>query len=159
MRIMSLTSGSARQNRNPRRWCSATCPHRMETASSMCTMISVTSWSQKAYRQKKSPISTRQTPKLKRKNCSARCAPVRCVCCSVLRRKWAQEPMCKLSLWHSIIWIVRGDRLTCSSVKAESSVRVMKTPKSIFTPMSPRTPSTAICISSWNRSRSLSDRS
>lgn len=66
---------------------------------------------------------------------------------------------CRRSLWHSIIWIVRGDRLIFSSVKAESSVRAMKTPKSIFTPMSPKTPSTVICISWWRVSKSLSDRS
>lgn len=63
------------------------------------------------------------------------------------------------SLRHFIIWIVRGDRQTCSSGKDESSARVTKTRRSIFTPMLRRTPSTATCISWWNPSRSSLGRS
>ena len=89
----------------------------------------------------------RQTPRRKRKSCLARCALVRCGCSSALRRKWEPAPMCRRSLRHFIIWIVRGDRLTCSSGKDESSARATKTRRSIFTPMSRRKPSTATCIS------------
>ena len=53
----------------------------------------------------------------------------------------------------------KNDRLTCSSGKDESSARATKTRRSIFTPMSRRTPSTATCISWWNPSRSSLGRS
>ena len=43
MNDMLPDSETSKVNRNLRRWSSATCPLRTETASSMCTMISVTS--------------------------------------------------------------------------------------------------------------------
>lgn len=68
------------------------------------------------------------------------------------------EELDDTSLRHFIIWIVRGDRLTCSSGKDESSARATKTRRSIFTPMLRRTPSTVTCTSWWNPSKSSLDR-
>ena len=133
--IMSSIFGSAQRRADPHRWSSAICPRRTTTASSTCMMISERSSLRKESPLKRSPISTRQKLRPRKRSCSARFGQGRSECSLVPHRKWVRARMFRLSWWHSIIWIVPGVRLICSSGKAASSGKATRIRRWISTPM------------------------
>lgn len=114
-------------------FCDLSTPHNDGKFNSM--MICERSSLRKESPLKRSPISTRQKLRPRKRSCSARFGQGKSECSLVPHKKWVQARMFRLSWWHSIIWIVPGVRLICSSGKAASSGKATKIRKWISTPM------------------------
>ena len=72
---------------------------------------------------------------VRKKSCSPRSAPARCVSCWAAPPKWALAPMCRTAWWRSMTWTARGVRETLPSARAVSSARATKIPWSMCTAM------------------------
>ena len=75
---------------------------------------------------------------VRKKSCSPRSAPARCVSCWAAPPRWALAPMCRTVWWRSMTWTARGGRETLPSARAVSSARATKIPWSMCTAMLPR---------------------
>ena len=64
---------------------------------------------------------------VRKRSCSLKSVPVRCVCLWAAPPRWAQAPMCRTVWWHFMTWIVRGDRETLPRERAVSSARATRT--------------------------------
>ena len=76
-------------------------------------------------------LSMKPRLRCRRKSCSPRSAPARCVFCWVVPPRWALAPMCRIALWRSTTWTARGGRETLPSARAVSSARATKIPWSM----------------------------
>lgn len=72
---------------------------------------------------------------VRKRSCSLRFVPVRCVSFWAAPPRWAQAPMCRTVWWHFMTWTVRGDRETLPSARAVSSARVTRILLSMCTAM------------------------
>ena len=134
------------------------CPPRRGMEVSVSMMIFAPSCWSWAFPKMKSYTSIAPRVKRRRKTCSARCAQVRCVSCWAAPSVWVQAPTASKNSLPSIIWIVRGDRPICNSVRGASSGRATKIARWIFTATSQRELLTPTSISWWRASRNLSPR-
>lgn len=96
---------------------------------------------------------------VRKRSCSLKSVPARCVCLWAAPQRWAQAPMCRTVWWHFMIWTVRGDRETLPRERGVSSARAIATLWFMCTVMSPRGLLMPICGRRWRISRNSSARS
>lgn len=96
---------------------------------------------------------------VRKRSCSPKSVPVRCVCLWAAPPRWAQAPMCRTVWWHFMTWTARGDRETLPRERAVSSARAIATLWFMCTVMSPRGLLMPICGRRWRTSRNSSARS
>lgn len=72
---------------------------------------------------------------VRKRSCSLKSVPVRCVSFWAAPPRWAQAPMCRTVWWHFMTWTVRGVRETLPSARAVSSARVTRILLSMCTAM------------------------